>query len=180
MQVSSVALERSLLDELLVWQEAFLVGQQTDSEEIPKLLGSFSRDQTLVEQVTDLPDGDFETISQQFQKVTLITLILCSKLISLAKTLGLYEKGSQRHDELQDGLQCLLTSRGYATTSSELTSGEVRRVGSFPVDGNSRFDIWEGLLYGTKKVALKVLRGINVDPCTKRVSLNSDRYVNYH
>jgi hypothetical protein len=87
------------------------------------------------------------------------------------QTLGLYEKGSPRHKELQASLHNLLTSRGSMVPIAELASGEVSRVGSFPVAGSSSFDIWEGLWLDKEKVALKVLRGVNMGPSTRRVRL---------
>jgi hypothetical protein len=164
---------RNALDKSRVWQEPFLVAQQTDKEEVITLLSALARDHDLKEEVVAMSEEDFTSLAKLSQKVrTFRERLPPTHPFVLSQTLGLCEKGSSRHQKLLAGLHELLACRGSILPCAELASGEVARVGSFPVTGTSNFDLWEGLWLGKEKVVLKVLRGVSMGPSARRVSVD--------
>ncbi len=83
--------------------------------------------------------------------------------------LGRVPVGDSRHSGLQSNLYATLRESGKLLPKMDLDSGEVRRIGDWPVAAGDGFDIWEGEYLGKEKVSLKVIRSIYVSPDTTRV-----------
>ena len=81
-----------------------------------------------------------------------------------------YSTGDHRHTGIASNLYSVQQSTGELLPDIDLSHGEVRRLGSNPVGGSPAFDIWEGEYLGKEKVAIKIIRGIQVTPKVREVS----------
>lgn len=87
------------------------------------------------------------------------------------KALGEYNHDRDRtHNGLQSNLYQLQLKSGNLLPDFNLGRGEVQRIGKFPVSGSAAMDIWEGMYLGGEKVAVKVIRAVNSDEKSLRVS----------
>lgn len=75
-----------------------------------------------------------------------------------------YEPGDRHHVELGSNLYNIQMRTETLLPNVDLKHGEVRRIGNHPVGGSPAFDIWEGEYLGREKVAIKVIRGVEVTP----------------
>ncbi|KAJ7179315.1 kinase-like domain-containing protein [Mycena filopes] len=75
--------------------------------------------------------------------------------------------GGGSTDRAHNGLASLLyglqITTGEPLPDFHLRRGEVFRTGTFPISGTGTMDIYEGLYLGRKKVAIKVLRTVNLN-----------------
>ncbi len=83
--------------------------------------------------------------------------------------MGNVPTGDWRHTGLQSNLYAISQQTGHLLPEVDLHAGEVRRTSSYPVGGSPAFDIWEGEYLGKEKVAIKVIRGVDVTPDSRRV-----------
>jgi len=74
------------------------------------------------------------------------------------------------HNSLQSNLYHITLQSGELLPDFNLKRGEVQRIGHFPVGGSAAMDIWEGLYLQREKVAIKVIRAVNSDPKSLRVT----------
>ncbi|KAJ7342846.1 TKL/TKL-ccin protein kinase [Mycena albidolilacea] len=81
---------------------------------------------------------------------------------------------NKQHNGLSSNLYDLQFKTHELLPGFNLRSGEVIRVGQFPVSGTSVMDIYEGLYLGREKVAIKVVRAIHSNEHSQRVTFDRE------
>jgi len=80
------------------------------------------------------------------------------------------ENAERMHEGLSVNLYQFQSQFKELPPNSHLKSGEVKKVGEFPVQGTATMDIYEGLYLGREKVAIKAIRSMRFTEQSKRVS----------
>lgn len=75
------------------------------------------------------------------------------------------------HYGIASNLYSLQVETGSLLPNFHLKSGEVRRLGQFPVSGTAAMDIHEGIYLEREKVAMKVVRAVHSNEHSLRVRL---------
>lgn len=82
-------------------------------------------------------------------------------------------ENKQAAEKIQHGLSVnlyeLQQKTGGLLPNCNLDSGEVKRVGEFPVRGNATMDIYEGIYLGRERVSMKAIRAMKGDDRTVHV-----------
>jgi hypothetical protein len=77
----------------------------------------------------------------------------------------------RQHNGLSSNLYQLSLQSEELLPNFHLGAGEVRKIGEFPVSGTAGMDIYEGLYLQNEKVAIKIIRAINSNEHSYRVSV---------
>jgi hypothetical protein len=84
--------------------------------------------------------------------------------------LGNFKTDSKEHKALAQELYNVQKKNNMLLPHFELKAGEVKRIGTQPIDGSSQFDIWEGLYLENEKVTLRVIRAAQFKEKEREVS----------
>ncbi|KAG7096643.1 hypothetical protein E1B28_004059 [Marasmius oreades] len=125
------------------WQEEFKENAALDHQEVLNYLSDISNGQTLTNEALK---GHGEVLNN-------IMKLLQNTLSEV------------KHDRMHNGLSSNLYQIQYESEdllpNLHLNSGEVVKIGQFPVSGTAAMDIYEGLYLQREKVAIKVVRAVN-------------------
>lgn len=106
-----------------------------------------------------------QTIAAEAQKENTVMLRdIMSKLQTLMGETGENNfTADRRHNGLSSNLYQVQFQSGELLPNFHLNSGEVVRIGQFPVSGTAAMDIYEGLYLQHEKVAIKIVRAVNAN-----------------
>ncbi|KAF5352122.1 hypothetical protein D9757_013277 [Collybiopsis confluens] len=134
------------------WQEEFESNAALDHQEVVALLSDIRESQTLIQ---DRVDSNSSMLGEM---MALMQTALSENRHTADRT---HNGIAANLYELQQHTQSLLPKLN-------LESGEVVRIGNFPVSGTAAMDIYEGMYLNREKVAIKVVRAVNSDENSKR------------
>ncbi|KAF9268260.1 kinase-like protein [Marasmius fiardii PR-910] len=129
------------------WQEEFAHNASLDHQEVLTYLSDIQNGQALTN----------EALQGQGASINQILGLLQTTLGEL--------KHNSNADRMHNGLSSNLYQIQYESKdllpNLHLNSGEVIRIGQFPVSGTAAMDIYEGLYLQREKVAIKVVRAVS-------------------
>jgi hypothetical protein len=138
--------------EIHAWQEEFATNAELDHQEVIAQLSDIHESQSLIQNKVD---NNSVTLAQMMA-------LLQTALSENKHTSDITHNGIAANlYELQRHTKSLLPKLN-------LESGEVIRIGNFPVSGTAAMDIYEGLYLNREKVAIKVVRAVNSNEDSKR------------
>ncbi|KAE9396577.1 TKL/TKL-ccin protein kinase [Gymnopus androsaceus JB14] len=138
--------------EIHTWQEEFAANAAIDHQEVIAQLSDIQESQMLLQ---DKMDTSTATVMQMMA-------FLQNALSENRHTADITHNGlSANLYELQQHSKSLLPNLN-------LQSGEVIRIGNFPVSGTAAMDIYEGLYLNREKVSIKIIRAVNSNEDSKR------------
>ncbi|KAJ7699876.1 kinase-like domain-containing protein [Mycena rosella] len=129
------------------WQAQFERNTQQDHREVMDFLAAIENSQTITNDALQSQTVDIKHLMGMMQQL-LGENARTADRVHNGLSSNLYELQFQSHELLPD---------------FNLRSGEVVRMGQFPISGTSAMDIYEGLYLGREKVAIKVVRAVNSD-----------------
>ncbi|KAF9076713.1 kinase-like domain-containing protein [Rhodocollybia butyracea] len=138
--------------EIHAWQEEFTINASMDHQEVVAQLSDIQESQGLIQ---DKVDNNTATLLQM--------MVLLQTTLSEQT-----QAASITHNGLTANLYSLQQHTKSLLPNLNLQSGEVVRVGNFPVSGTAAMDIYEGLYLNREKVAIKVVRAVNSNEGSKR------------
>ncbi|KAG8954828.1 hypothetical protein FRC03_011349, partial [Tulasnella sp. 419] len=137
-------------------QNLFRASQARDNAQLSVMIRSMMTNREDIDDIMELKNGEPEAVETIMESVQ-------NELASSGNS----EKGRQDQLALQKGLTELRQKTGILPPLANLT-GEVKRIGDFPVARGHFADIWQGEWLG-EKVALKSLRNVGqLDEATEK------------
>ncbi|KAF8211333.1 kinase-like domain-containing protein [Mycena galopus ATCC 62051] len=127
------------------WQAQFKLDTEEDHRELVSYLVNIENSQKITNDALETHGNDIQQIMAMMQQLMGNNL----------------RTANQQHNGLSSNLYDLQFKSGELLPEFHLRSGEVIRIGQFPISGTSAMDIYEGLYLGREKVAIKVVRAVN-------------------
>ncbi|KAJ7499133.1 kinase-like domain-containing protein [Mycena latifolia] len=127
------------------WQAQFALNAQQDHRELMDFLAGIENSQTITNDALQSQTTDIKQLMAMMQQL-LGENARTADRVHNGLSSNLYELQFKSHELLPD---------------FNLRSGEVVRIGQFPISGTSAMDIYEGLYLQREKVAIKVVRAVN-------------------
>ncbi|KAJ7047565.1 kinase-like domain-containing protein [Mycena alexandri] len=125
------------------WQAQFQMNAQADHLEFKAQLSNIENSQDIILAAVQAGNSDVKSLMSMVQQ-----------------WLG---DGSRTHSEMANLLYDLQINTHEPLPDFHLRRGEVVRTGDFPVSGSVSMDIYEGRYLGREKVAIKVIRAVNLN-----------------
>ncbi|KAJ7591214.1 kinase-like domain-containing protein [Mycena floridula] len=151
-QDSHAALENCLTKFQLVshneihhWQEEFGKNAQLDHMEIVNYLSDILNSQAVAEEAQHANQAMLQSLMSSMQQ-----------LMGQNRHIA-----DRQHIGLASNLYEIQNRAGTLLPHFHLDSGEVTRMGQFPVSGTAAMDIYEGLYLQREKVCIKIVRAVN-------------------
>ncbi|KDR83338.1 hypothetical protein GALMADRAFT_235416 [Galerina marginata CBS 339.88] len=138
--------------EIHEWMSDFQANQKLDHAQLLESLSQIQESQAVIEEKTTDTNKLVQQMMEMFQKAMGENKQNAEK-IHEGLSANLYEFQSQFQELLPD---------------FHLQSGEVKKIGEYPVRGTATMDIYEGLYLGREKVAIKAIRSMKFDEQSKR------------
>ncbi|KAJ7638623.1 kinase-like domain-containing protein [Roridomyces roridus] len=127
------------------WQLQFKLSTEQDHREVMDYLSGIQNGQIIATQAIEANRVDTQKMMQMMQQL-----------------LGENQRAKDVvHNGLCSNLYDVQVKSRELLPDFHLRSGEVSRVGTFPISGTSAMDIYEGMYLGREKVAIKVVRAVN-------------------
>ncbi|KAF7355140.1 TKL/TKL-ccin protein kinase [Mycena sanguinolenta] len=127
------------------WQAQFKLDSEEDHRELVAYLVNIENSQTITNEALQSQSSDIQRMMAMMQQLMGNNL----------------RTANQQHNGLSSNLYDLQFKSRELLPDFHLRSGEVIRIGQFPISGTSAMDIYEGLYLGREKVAIKVVRAVN-------------------
>ncbi|KAJ6516091.1 kinase-like domain-containing protein [Mycena sanguinolenta] len=127
------------------WQAQFKLDSEEDHRELVAFLVNIENSQAITNDTLQSQSSDIQQIMAMMQQLMGNNL----------------RTANQQHNGLSSNLYDLQLRSHKLLPDFHLRSGEVIRIGQFPISGTSAMDIYEGLYLGREKVAIKVVRAVN-------------------
>ncbi|KAJ7733797.1 kinase-like domain-containing protein [Mycena metata] len=137
----------------------FHSNNEKDNEEVLTFLAAIQNAQIIGQEILTAQKKDIIELMSMMQtacRLKFISYSVCSRM----QFLGITFRG-RVHSGLSSNLYELQFQNHTLLADFNLRSGEVVRIGEFPVSGTGAMDIYEGLYLQREKVAIKVVRAIN-------------------
>ncbi|KAJ7774348.1 kinase-like domain-containing protein [Mycena maculata] len=132
-------------NEIHEWQAQFQLENQQDHREVMDFLAGLENGQAIANEALEAQGGDVRQIMSMMQQL-------------LAENI---RTADRVHNGLCSNLYDVQLKSGELLPEFHLKSGEVVRIGQFPISGTSAMDIYEGLYLQREKVAIKVVRAVS-------------------
>ncbi|KAJ6629198.1 kinase-like domain-containing protein [Mycena sp. CBHHK59/15] len=131
--------------EIHQWQKQHEMSNEQDHRELMETLADIKNSHTIANDALTAQSSDIAQLMAMMQQL-----------------LGENMRTADRmHNGLSSNLYELQFNSCELLPDFHLRSGEVTRIGQFPISGTSAMDIYEGLYLQREKVAIKVVRAVN-------------------
>ncbi|KAF5369906.1 hypothetical protein D9758_001233 [Tetrapyrgos nigripes] len=131
--------------EINQWQEEFATNAKLDHQEIVEYLSEIQNANEMLQLTMNDQTG-------------LLTKMMEMMQLTMSEN---KHTADRTHNGLSSNLYQLQLQSNEILPDLHLNSGEVTRIGQFPVSGTAAMDIYEGLYLQREKVAIKVVRAVN-------------------
>ncbi|KAJ7431319.1 kinase-like domain-containing protein [Mycena galericulata] len=131
--------------EIHEWQAQFILDTQQDHRELLDYLAAIQNSQDIANDVLQGQGADIQKLMSMMQQLLAENKITADRV----------------HNGLCSNLYDVQLKSGELLPDFNLRSGEVIRMGQFPISGTSAMDIYEGMYLQREKVAIKVVRAVN-------------------
>ncbi|KAJ7472566.1 kinase-like domain-containing protein [Mycena latifolia] len=136
------------------WQAQFALNAQQDHRELMEFLAGIENSQTITNDALQV-----QTDALQSQTTDIRQLMAMMQEL-LRRNVG---TGDRLHNGLASNLYELQLKSRELLPDFNLRSGEVVRLGQFPIGGTSTMDIYDGLYLQREKVAIKTVRAVKAN-----------------